>query len=134
MAPLIQVSLALFGVLCLFVIIALPFYLVIGGGIEKFGLMPLRRCYEGRDVHEGPQLDDVSCVYHTYRGLLLWSTQDEHQIHASFDDARELLRRLLRYNLTWGLLTHGVVFVPVLAIVNYRRQLKLIEQQQAGRC
>ena len=40
-----------------------------------------------------------------------------------------LLARLLRFNLTWGMLSYGLLFVPFLAIGNYLAQKRSIEKQ-----
>lgn len=111
------------------VIIVLPLYLLFGG-LRTFALRPLQRCYHGIRLHEQPGPGDVQFTYHTYRGLLLWATEDEHRIIAPAEDAERLLGRLLRFNLTWGMLSHGMVLIPFLAIGNYYSQRKLIRQQQ----
>lgn len=133
MEILIRILLMLFALFAMTVVFALPIYLVFFGGMEKFAVKPLWRCYDGIEVHEFDHPGIVSFQYHTYRGLLLWSTQDVHEVHAPYDDARELLWRLLRFNLTWGMLSHGFVLVPLVAIPSYRKQLRLIRQQnEAG--
>ena len=129
MDTLYLIGIKAFALLCFATIFILPFYLVFGGGMAKFALCLLMRCFEGTEPHELPQGDDVSFTYHTYRGLLIWFTRDEHQVHASCDDAKTILKRLLRFNLTWGMLSYGLLFVPFVAIGNYKRQMKLIEEQ-----
>lgn len=110
-------------------LIALPIYLLCGG-LRSFALRPLQSCFEGLEVHLAHQPGDVSFVYHTYRGFFLWSTEDEHRIFASPDEATKLLRRLLWFNLTWGMLSHGQIFIPFLALGNYRAQMSAIERQR----
>ena len=111
-------------------LIAFPLYLLFGG-LRTFALRPLRRCYDGIRLREVAGAGDVRFVYHTYRGLLLWVTQDEHRVAAPAGDAERLLGRLLRFNLTWGLLSYGMLFVPFLAVGNYYAQRKSIRQQAA---
>ncbi len=123
---------AIFGIVTLLIVFVLPFYLVFGGGMAKFALGPLRRRFNGLAVHEQPAPGDVSFVYHTYRGLLIWVTQDEHIVYAPPEDAEKLLNRLLRFNLTWGMLSYGLLFVPFLAIGNYKSQLKSIRAQASS--
>ena len=106
-------------------LIVFPLYLLFGG-LRTFALKPLKRCYAGIEVHASPEPGDVECVYHTYRGLFLWVTQDEHRFFATAEDAERLLGRLLRFNLTWGLLSYGMFFIPFLAIGNYYAQIKSI--------
>ena len=60
---------------------------------------------------------------------MIWVTQDEHHVHARYEDAKTLLGRLLRFNLTWGLLSYGLLFIPFVAYFNYRAQRNSIEQQ-----
>lgn len=110
------------------IFIGVPFYLL-SGGSEKFALKPLMRCFEGLDIAESPRTGDVTFTYHTYRGLLVWYTQDEFVVSAPLGDAKTLLGRLLRYNLTWGMLSNGLVFVPFLALGNYFVQRAAIHRQ-----
>jgi hypothetical protein len=89
----------------------------------------LVRCFRGVRLHEYPEPGDVRAVYQTYRGLLIWFVQDEHLIFAPLADAEILLGRLLRFNLTWGMLSYGCLFIPILAVGNYRAQMRLIRRQ-----
>lgn len=122
--------------LILFVMIAVPLtfigvpIFVFMGGIHQFALKPLQRRCAGLDLHETAQPGDVYFVYHTYRGFLVWFVQDEHRVCAPPEDARVLLTRLLRFNLTWGMLSYGLLFVPLLAIGNYFAQKRSIEKQE----
>lgn len=111
-------------------LIAFPLYLLFGG-LRTFALKPLQRCFDGIHLKDFAGTGDVQLVYHTYRGLLLWATQDEHRVIVSADDARKLLGRLLRFNLTWGMLSYGMLFIPFLAIGNYYAQLRSIQRQIA---
>jgi len=111
--------------------IGLPIYLLFGG-LRTFALRPLKRCFEGINVHPSPLPGDVTVVYHTYRGLLLWCTQDEHIIFAPPDEALKLLKRLRRFNLTWGLLSYGMLLIPLLTLGNYAAQVRSVEEQRAG--
>ena len=124
------------NILIIFVLIATPLLLIVlplyllFGGLRRFARRPLDRCYDGIGLHDQLKPGDVSFVYHTYRGMLLWVTQDEHRVIAPSNDAERLLRRLLRYNLTWGLFS-AVVYVPFLAIGNYVAQKRSIRRQVA---
>ena len=114
------------------VLVAVPIYLL-AGGLQGFARKPLERRFAGLKINAIPQVGDVTVVYHTYRGALLWAMQDEHVIHANPEDARESLRRLLRFNLTWGMLSYGMILIPFLAIGNYRTQMDSIDRQLAER-
>jgi len=122
--------------LILFVMIAVPLtfigvpLFVFMGGIQTFALKPLHRRFSGLDLHDAPQSGDVCFVYHTYRGFFLWFVQDEHRVCASPEDAKLLLARLLRFNLTWGMLSYGLLFVPLLAVGNYFAQKRSIKKQE----
>lgn len=122
--------------LILFVVVAVPLtfigvpIFVLMGGIQKFALRPLQRCFASCDLHPCLKPGDVSFVYHTYRGFLLWSVQDEHRVFASPADAKILLKRLLRFNLTWGLLGYGFLFIAPLAVLNYYAQKRSIAEQE----
>lgn len=124
--------------LILFVMIAVPVtfigvpIFVFMGGVQRFALKPLRKRFTGLILHESPEPGDVFVVYHTYRGFLVWFVQDEHRVCAPADHARILLSRLLRFNLTWGMLSYGFLFVPLLAIGNYYAQKQSIENQEGN--
>jgi hypothetical protein len=112
--------------------IVVPIYLFLFGGHRRFLLGPLNRCFRGIQLHESPDPGDVSFVYHTYRGLLIWFTQTEHRVIAPREDAERLLKRLLRFNLTWGMLSYGLVFIPLVAYGNYVSQRRSIAEQVAA--
>ena len=122
--------------LILFVMIVVPLIFIgvpifaFMGGIRKFALKPLERRFAGLDVHDTPHPGDVTFVYHTYRGFLVWFVQNEHRVSAPPEDARLLLTRLLRFNLTWGMLSYGLLFVPFIAIGNYYTQTRSIDIQE----
>jgi hypothetical protein len=69
---------------------------------------------------------DVNLIFHTYSGFLVFFTQMRHDVVLPADQARILLKRLLRHNLTWGLFAAGGVFVPILSYFEYRSQSKRI--------
>lgn len=69
--------------------------------------------------------------YQTYYGLVAWITQSGHRVALPPADARLLLGRLLRFNLTWGLLAFGAPIVPLLSILSYFVQRRSIAAQNA---
>lgn len=105
-------------------------YLYLTGRLERFGRRPLEARFKGLDLRTSPGPGDVELVYHTYCGLLLWVTQTEHRVYAPPDDARALLGRLLRYNLTWGLLSYGLLLIPPISYANYVIQKRSIARQR----
>lgn len=117
-------SIAVIGVL-----IVLPCYLVACGGIMNYGLRPLQHCFDGITLRTSPQKGDVSLTYHTYRGVLAWATQEEFAGYTTPQEARTLLKRLLKFNLTWGMLSYGLIFIPLLAIGNYLAQMRSVRIQ-----
>lgn len=102
------------------------------GGLTLFAVQPLVRCFEGIDWRELPRSGDVTFVYHTYRGCLLWVVEDEHCVAARPEDAYELLGRLLRFNLTWGLLSRYLILAPVAAVSNYSEEWHSLRDQTAN--
>lgn len=86
-------------------------------GFENSARRALERKYRDLVIHPVPQYGDVLLEFHTYHGLIAWFTQTGHRVYLSPDDARKLLGRLLRFNLTWGLVTPGSLFIPPLAIM-----------------
>jgi hypothetical protein len=109
--------------------IAVPIYLFLFGGARKFALRPLERCFQGIRLKQSASAGDVAFVYHTYRGLLFWFTQTEHRVVAPREDAEKLLKRLLRFNLTWGMLSYGMVFIPFVSYGNYLAQRRSVRHQ-----
>lgn len=80
-------------------------------------------------VSSEPEPRSVRIVYHTYSGVLVWFRQIRHDLVLPEETARELLRRLRNYNLTWGMSARGLIFIPFLAYGNYYAQLRNIEKQ-----
>ena len=110
------------------IVIGVP-YLLLFGGAKRFLRTTLQRRYDKIEIHDTRQPGDVAFVYHTYRGFLIWFVQDEHRIFARPDDAVRLLGRLLRFNLTFGMMSYGLAFVPFVAIGNYIAQKRSIQGQ-----
>ena len=114
----------------LLVLIGIPIFLLTGG-LRAFGLNALVRRFHDVRLHDVPQPGDVCFRYHTYRGFLLWFVQAEHIVIAPAEDAERLLGRLLRYNLSWGLLSAGTLYMLPLACANYVAQKRSIRRQKA---
>jgi hypothetical protein len=92
---------------------------------------PLAKCYDGISVHETAIPGDVQFVFHTYHGFLAFFVQTEHRISAPPEEALQLLWRLHRFNLTWGMFAAGAAFVPILSYFNYIAQKRSIMKQAA---
>ena len=88
--------------------------------------------FDGLKVHEGPAPGLVGVVLHTYYGFIVFVIQTEHRFWAPPDDAREALRRLHRFNLTWGIFAYGVLVIPLLSFGTYLFQLRSIRRQEAA--
>jgi hypothetical protein len=100
-------------------------------GYEQSALRALKRAYDGFEVRQQPARGDVVIEYHTYHGVIAWVTQSPHQVALPPEQARELLARLLRFNLTWGMTSKGFLFIPFLAIGTYLAQRRSISRQEA---
>ncbi len=118
-------ALACLGVLAALALMLLRKY-------ERLGSRSLERAYAGLQIHTSLAPGDVFLVYHTYQGFFAWGTETEHRVFLPLDDARELLGRLLRFNLTWGLLAHGGILVVPVAIWNYWLQRRSLTTQETG--
>jgi len=108
------------------------FALFLFRGYERLARRSLERRYAQLAIHGAPRPGDVILTYHTYHGFVAWFTQTAHHVALPPQDARILLGRLLRFNLTWGLVTYGVLFIPPLAILNYFQQRRSIALQEAA--
>jgi hypothetical protein len=105
--------------------------LVLYRGYERLARRALKRAYSGLEIQPAKTPGNVRVVYHTYHGFLLWYTETEHMALLSLDDASELLGRLLRFNLTWGLVARGGILIAPLAIYNYFVQKRSIANQES---
>ena len=119
-----------FGIVALGSVVALALLLYFG--CERFARRSLKRAYEGLDTHGTAVPDDVMLVYHTYHGFVIWNVQSEHRVTLPAEDARQLLGRLLRFNLTWGLIARGGILIAPLAIYNFAIQRNSILEQEAA--
>jgi hypothetical protein len=90
----------------------------------------LHKRYADLEVRVIPQSGDVVLRYHTYHGIFVWFTPTVHHVALSPQNAHKLLGRLLRFNLTWGLVSYARLFIPPLAIWNYFAQLRSIAMQE----
>jgi hypothetical protein len=72
----------------------------------------------------------VGIVFHTCYGVLHFSVHNTHNLRLSAPAAERLLRRLHRFNCTWGWLTPGGPFVPFVSRSEYKAQLRSIEEQK----
>ena len=91
----------------------------------------LAKAYEGLDAHSEPQPGDVHLKYETYHGLLVWVSVSWHTVWLPPDQARTLLKRLLRFNFTWGFFAYGAAILPLLSLGNYWAQVRSIRKQVA---
>jgi hypothetical protein len=96
---------------------------------EALARRALRRIYSDFDLSDSRRAGDIAIVFHTYHGLIAWFTQTEHRLCVPGTDAKRLLNRFLRFNLTWGLFTWGALFVPPISLFNYLAQRRSIAQQ-----
>jgi hypothetical protein len=109
------------------------------GWVVLMGYRRLRRAaedaqahlFDGLEIHDGPGPGLVLVRFHTYYGLIAFVTQTEHRFWAPPDDARAALRRLHRFNLTWGLFARGAPLVPLVSLGNYLAQKRSIRKQEA---
>jgi hypothetical protein len=79
---------------------------------------------------DSPATGTVHVKYHTYSGLIAWFTQTEHSMYLQPEQARQFLKHLRNYNLKWGLLSYGCLFVPILTFGNYWDQMRAISKQE----
>lgn len=74
----------------------------------------------------------VRFVFHKYSGFLIFTRQYGYNSVLPIDDAELLLKKLVRHNLTWGLLAYGGVFVPIFTYYEWRAQKKRIAAARPG--
>jgi hypothetical protein len=88
-----------------------------------------QKAFEGVEISETPRQGMVAVVFHTYYGLLVFTHQTEYRFWALPEDARLVLSRLNRFNLTWGFFACGAIFIPLLSLGNYWAQRARIRKQ-----
>lgn len=74
----------------------------------------------------------VRFVFHRYSGFPVVTRQSKYDTILPIDDAEALLKKLVRHNLTWGLLVYGGVFVPIFTFFEWRAQKKRIAAARPG--
>jgi hypothetical protein len=116
-------------------LLAIPFFVVacIVLAIRQLRMpfeRKFRRVYDGLDVSATQRPGMILFRFHTYDGIVAWITRTPHVVFAPPDDARTLLSRLVRYNLTWGMLSFGGLFVPIFIYFGRRAQLQSIAVQE----
>ena len=108
---------------------------VILKGIRWFGAASIRsrsRVFEGVTVYDGPAPGTVGVVFHTYSGVLVFVQQVEYRFWAAPEDARTVLSRMNKYNLTRGFFAYGGLIIPLLSLGNYWAQKRRIAKQEAA--
>ena len=90
------------------------------------------RAFEGLEIHGGPGPGLVAVVFHTYWGFIAFTHQQKHCFWAPPEDAREVLLRLHRFNMTWGFFAHGAILIPIVSFCNYLSQKRSINKQEAA--
>ena len=76
-----------------------------------------------------PQPGDVHLTFHTYDGFLVHVTQRTHDLVLPAAEARIVLGRMFKHNLTWGMFAYGALFIPILSWFEYRSQSRKIDAE-----
>ena len=79
-----------------------------------------------RNLASEPQ---VVVQFTTYHGLIAFVEQTRHELRLPQSEARRVLKAFRRFNLTWGLFSYGMLFIPLLTVAEYRSQLRSIDEQ-----
>ena len=85
--------------------------------------------FRGLNVSTSRRRGDVLVRFHTYRGILISIEQLEHNVWCPPDEARKLIGRFFRFNLSYG---SGALFGPVIPIVSFsywRRERRSVKEQ-----
>ncbi|MEN6450781.1 MAG: hypothetical protein ABFC96_09835 [Thermoguttaceae bacterium] len=89
------------------------------------------RAFEGVTISHAPGPGLVGVVFHAYSGVFAFTRQVEYRFWADPSDARLVLARLHRFNLTWGFFAYGALIIPILSLGNYWVQQARIKEQAA---
>jgi hypothetical protein len=69
-----------------------------------------------------PEPGEVRLIFHTYSGFLVYTIQRKHDLILPADQAKILLGRMFKHNLTRGLFVFLPFFVVPLSLLEYRSQ------------
>lgn len=100
--------------------------------LQRRAANSLANIYAGLDLQAVQRPGDVVLLYHTYHGFLVFVVMTPHYATLPYADARRLLRRLLWFNCTWGLLAYCGLIIPVIGAINYLLQRRSIALQFAA--
>jgi hypothetical protein len=100
--------------------------------VKRFGPKRLQSLIDESVNHGSANEPIVTLQFHTYHGLIAFVEQTNHNILRPASQAKWLLRKFHRFNLTYGLLALGAPITPILA---YRSQMRSIDEQcrEAGK-
>jgi len=87
--------------------------------------------YDGLNVRRERLTGDVAVEFDTYFGMLGGGYVWKHRVFLPSNEAETLLKRLHSFNLRWGWLSPGGLFVPFLSLWKYRSQQKAVRLQVA---
>jgi hypothetical protein len=79
-----------------------------------------------------PTSGTVQFTFHKYSGFLIFVRQRRFDLVLPISEAEVLLKRLVRHNLTWGLLVYGGPIVPIFTYFEWCSQKKRIAAAQHG--
>ena len=74
----------------------------------------------------------VHVQFHTYSGFFVYTVQTKHDLVIPELIAHAVLKRFHRYNLIYGTIACGAVFVPILSYFELRRQRKSLKRLPQG--
>jgi hypothetical protein len=123
----------LLGFLVLAAMIGVPVFFLWGKrAFDRAADESLRRIYAAAERQArafGPSTPEVSFVYHTYSGILLYVHQAEHRFSLPQPVAESTISALFQHTLKFGFLSYGALLIPVLAYFNYLAQRRSIAKQ-----
>jgi hypothetical protein len=84
------------------------------------------------EMRESMGQREVVFKFTTYTGFGIWLVQSTRVYALPHDVAARVLKRLLRHNMTIGLIGPGLVFVPFLSLMEYWQRQREIARQKEG--
>jgi hypothetical protein len=89
----------------------------------------LEQIFQDAAAFEATSQHNVVFGFHTYWGFLVYFVQQYHCESMPADRAIYVLRRLHRFNVTYGLFCPGAIFIPLLSWWHYHAELRNIRRQ-----
>ena len=100
--------------------------------MRKTNTSKTENLFKGIDLKSEEARGDVLIEFTTYDGFVFWVTSRNYAGYLPPAQARELLKRMYKYNLKYGLLNFFGMFTFLFSTISYRTQIQSVEEQESS--